>query len=204
MKVEIPHMKKNHSIARWQAIGVAMAALALPTPAYAEGADASILVPKAAEFFPALIAFIIIWVIMAKYAWPKIIDALDAREKKIQDDVNEAEAAKVKAAQTQEELEHRLAEAQRQSDEIIAEAKRAAEQSRNEILAKAQSDAAGIIARAHESVENERRVAANELRNSVADLSVEMTAKIIGEKVDEEGQRKLIEKYLAEVGDFNE
>lgn len=199
-------MKKNYISARRVSLVAAatLAIVACPTPAFAEGADASILVPKMAEFIPALIAFLIIWAIMAKSAWPKILDALDNRQKKIQDDINEADAAKAKAAEELEELDRKLADAQRQSDEIIAEAKRAAEQSRSEILAKAQDDAASIIARAHESVENERRVATNELRNSVADLSVEMASKIIGESLDDKAHRKLIEKYFSEVGDFDD
>ena len=74
-------------------MGAVLAAMAVtPTTAFAAGAD--ILVPKPAEFVPALIAFITIWLILAKLAWPVIIKTLDAREEKITNDLQAAEDAK--------------------------------------------------------------------------------------------------------------
>ncbi|MCH3967558.1 MAG: F0F1 ATP synthase subunit B [Atopobiaceae bacterium] len=183
--------------------GVTFALLAVPTPANA-GADASILIPEPAEFIPALVAFLIIWALLAKFAWPSVLGMLDKRQKTIQDNLDEAEADKQKAADQLSAYDQKLADAQREADSIVADAKRDAEQERAEIVAKAQDEASKIISRAHEATENERRVAMNDLRDSVADISVEVAGKIIGEKLDDAGQKKLIEKYLAEVGDLDE
>ena len=68
------------------------------------------------------------------------------------------------------------------------------------ILAKAQREAADVIAKAHGAVDSERHKAMIELSGSVVDLSVEIATKIIGESLSEADQRKLAEKYLAEVG----
>jgi F-type H+-transporting ATPase subunit b len=180
------------------------ALVACPTPALAESAaDASILIPKPAEFIPALIAFLIIWFVLAKFAWPKIIKVLDDRQAKIQSDMDEAEASKLKAAEDQQTYEDKLVEAQREADEIIADAKRAAESERAQIVSKAQTEAASIISRAHEAVESERRTAMNSLTDQVADLSVEMAQKIIGNSLDADTQHKLIEKYLTEAGNLD-
>ncbi|HJB55141.1 MAG TPA: ATP synthase F0 subunit B, partial [Candidatus Olsenella avistercoris] len=71
---------------------------------------------------------------------------------------------------------------------------------RARILAKAQHEAADVIAKAHGALESERHKAMIELSSSVVDLSVEIATKIIGDSLSEEDQRRLAEKYLAEVG----
>lgn len=183
------------------AVASGAASAVAPTAAYAAGAD--ILLPKPAEFIPALIAFLIIWFVLAKLAWPKITKTLDERQEKIQGDIDEAEATRVQAQQELEAYKKKVADAQAKADDIIAEAKRSAEEQRSEVRAQAQKEAADIIANAHEAVENERRSALTELTDSVANLSVEIAGKIIDENLDTDKQRKLVEKYLAEVGNFH-
>ena len=174
--------------------------LSLPTVALADSpSGADLLLPKPAEFIPALIAFLIIWLIMAKLAWPSILGTMEKRQKKIQDDLDSAEKSKAKAAAEAQSYEDKLVEANRKAEEIISEAKKEAEEERSQILAKAQREASDIIAKAHGAVDSERRKATIELSNSVVDLSVEIASKVIGNELSEGQQRKLAEKYLAEV-----
>ena len=63
-----------------------------------ESGGADILIPKMAEFVPALLIFLIIWFLLAKFVWPKVISVLDAREHKIEDSIEEADATKAEAA----------------------------------------------------------------------------------------------------------
>ena len=77
----------------------AAAVLATPTFALAEGVGADILIPKPAEFIPALIAFLVIWFVLAKLAWPSILGMMEKRQKKIQDDLDSAAESKAKAAE---------------------------------------------------------------------------------------------------------
>ena len=86
----------------------------------------------------------------------------------------------------------------------MAKAKKEAEEVRSAVLAKAQREAADIIAKAHGAVDSERHKAMIELSSSVVDLSVEIASKIIGNDLSEDEQRKLAEKYLAEVGTSDE
>lgn len=161
---------------------------------------ATILIPKPAEFIPSLIAFIIIWIVLSKLAWPSVLKTLDDRQAKIQGDVDAAQKSRQEAADEKERYAAQLADANDKANEIIAEAKRQAEEERSRILAKAQQDAAATIVKSREAVESERRKAVIELSSSVVDLSVEIASKIIGESVSEEEQRRLAEKYLEEVG----
>ena len=186
------------------ASAMVVAVLASPTVALADVSGPDILLPKASEFIPALIAFAVIWVILAKFAWPPILKMMEDRENKIKSDLDEAERSKNDAAASAEEYKARIAEADRKAEEIIAEAKKEAEAQRAEIISKAQQDAAQIITKAHGAVEAERHKAMIELSGSVVDLSVEIASKVIGDSMDEAQQRKLAEKYLTEVGSLND
>lgn len=183
--------------------GAATAAALLATPTFAladEAVGADILIPKPAEFIPALIAFLIIWIALAKLVWPQVMKMMDERQKKIQDDLDAAEKSRLEAAESAKSYEEKIVEAHREADKIISAAKKEAEEERSRILAKAQKEAADVIAKAHGAVETERHKAMIELSGSVVDLSVEIATKIIGNDLSEAEQRKLAEKYLAEVG----
>jgi F-type H+-transporting ATPase subunit b len=184
------------------AAGVAAvgAVLAVPSQALASSISGpDILLPKPAEFFPALIAFLVIWLVMAKVAWPSILGMMDKRQQKIQDDLDSAAKEKAKATESARAYEERIAEANREAEEILSNAKKEAEEERSQILAKAQHEASAIVVKAHGAVESERKKAMIELSSSVVDLSVEIASKIIGNDLSEDEQRKLAEKYLAEV-----
>lgn len=180
--------------------------LATPAVALAEesAVGPDILIPKMAEFIPALIAFIIIWVILAKLVWPSVLEMMEKRQQKIQDDLDAAERSKIEAAEEAKSYEAKILDAHHEADAIVAKAKKEAEEVRTAVLAKAQREAADIIAKAHGAVDSERHKAMIELSGSVVDLSVEIASKIIGNDLSVEEQRRLAEKYLAEVGEPDE
>ena len=180
--------------------------LATPAVALAEesAVGPDILIPKMAEFIPALIAFIIIWVILAKLVWPSVLEMMEKRQQKIQDDLDAAERSKIEAAEEAKSYEAKILDAHHEADAIVAKAKKEAEEVRTAVLAKAQREAADIITKAHGAVDSERHKAMIELSGSVVDLSVEIASKIIGNDLSVEEQRRLAEKYLAEVGEPDE
>lgn len=192
----------NSNTKRCGLVGVITAlAVLIPTPAFAEAPSGpEILLPKMAEFIPALIAFLIIWVVAAKFVWPSVLGMMDQRQQKIQGDLDAAAAEKASAVKEHQEYQAQIANAQNEADEIIAEAKGQAEAERARILAKAQEEAAATVAKARDAVSSERRKALAELSDSVIDLSVEIAGKIIGNSLSDSDQRKLVEKYLMEVG----
>ena len=112
----------------------AAAVLATPTFALAEGVGADILIPKPAEFIPALIAFLIIWIALAKLVWPQVMKMMDERQKKIQDDLDAAEKSRLEAAESAKSYEEKIVEAHREADKIISAAKKEAEEERSRIL----------------------------------------------------------------------
>ena len=176
-----------------------------PVAALAEEENTGIklLMPNMAEFIPACVAFIIIFVILSKFAWPTILKMMEDREAKIQGDLDAAEQAKTQAEANAKAYEERIAAAEHEAAEIVAQAKRDAEEERARILAKAQKDAAATIAKARDAVESERKKALVQLSGSVVDLSVEIASKIVGDDLTDDQHRKLAERYLAEVGSTN-
>ena len=183
---------------------IAGALFAMPTYAFAEeSAGVEILIPHMVEFVPALIAFVLILILFAKFFWPKVLANLDARQEKIAGDLEAAAQDRVDARKELDAYKERIANAEAEADEIIAEAKRNAEDEAARIKAQAQTEAQEIIQRAHEAVANERKSAELEIANQIADLSVGIAEKIIEENLNEEKQLDLVDKYLQKVGNLN-
>ena len=185
------------------ALAAGAVALAAPSLALAEensDLGIGILIPNLSEFIPALIAFLVIWVVLAKFAWPMIVGMLDKRQETIKNNLDEAEAAKIEAERSLEEYKKQLADARREAAGIVDEARRAGEQVKADITAQAQAQADEMIAKAKKSIEKEKLAAIADLQSSVADLSVAVAGRFIGEGLSEADQRKLIEKYVAEAG----
>lgn len=187
------------------AAALAAGAVALTAPSLAlaeENSDLGIgiLIPNLSEFIPALIAFLVIWVVLAKFAWPMIVGMLDKRQETIKNNLDEAEAAKIEAQRSLEEYKKQLADARREAAGIVDEARRAGEQVKADITAQAQAQADEMIAKAKKSIEKEKLAAIADLQSSVADLSVAVAGRFIGEGLSDADQRKLIEKYVAEAG----
>ena len=185
------------------ALAAGAVALAAPSLALAEensDLGIGILIPNLSEFIPALIAFLVIWVVLAKFAWPMIVGMLDKRQETIKNNLDEAEAAKTEAQRSLEEYKKQLADARREAAGIVDEARRAGEQVKADITAQAQAQADEMIAKAKKSIEKEKLAAIADLQSSVADLSVAVVGRFIGEGLSDADQRKLIEKYVAEAG----
>ena len=184
----------------------AAAALAAPSLALADGNSdlgIGILIPNLSEFIPALIAFVVIWAVLAKFAWPAITGMLDKRAETIKNNLDEAEAAKIEAQRSLDEYKKQLADARREAAGIVDEARRAGEQVKADITAQAQAQADEMIAKAKKSIEKEKLAAIADLQSSVADLSVSVAGRLIGEDLSDAEQRKLVEKYVAEAGTLN-
>lgn len=196
-------MKSNTRgfLARAGVLACGFAAALAPTPAHAEesAVGPDILIPKLAEFIPALVAFLIIWAVLAKLVWPQVLQMMEKRQEKIQSDLDSAERSKLEAAEKARSYDELIAQAHSQAEAIVAEARREASKERAAMLARAQVEVSDIIAKAHGAVETERHKAAAELSGSVVDLSVEIAEKIIGGSLGAEEQRKLAERYLMEV-----
>ena len=141
-----------------------------------------------------LVVFLVAMVLLSRLAFPRIVDALDKRQRMIEDSIDTAERTKQEADQLLAEYRERLTEARHQADEIVARAKKAADVHERE--AKEASKEAR-----DEMLEQTRR-AIQEIRKEVADLTVRATEKVTRKSLDEGDQRRLVEEALNEL-DFS-
>jgi F-type H+-transporting ATPase subunit b len=142
--------------------------------------------------------FALLAVLLYFVAYKPILRMLDERSERIKKGLEDAETASRRAAEMEQEFEQRMAEARQQGQEIIAQATQRSERQRQEILDEARVQARAEIEKAKEEIARERELAMAELRQEVADLSLTISEKVIGEALDERGQRRLIAQFLEE------
>ncbi len=133
---------------------------------------------------------------MGKFAVPYIVKALDDREKRIKESLDSAENALAKAKEISKENEQALRDAEIKAQKIRKEAIEEAEKLRVERLEKAREESAKILQDAKETIEKEKERALIELRNEVADLAVRAASVIIDHELDEEKNKKLVNRFI--------
>ncbi len=150
--------------------------------------------------FWTLVVFGILVFILGKYAWGPILAAVDAREKGIQAALDEAAERNQEAETLLEKYKENLADARRQANELLAEGKTAGDSIRMEIEEKARGEAQSIIERARAEIERERDAAIAEIKRESVDLALSAATRLMKENLDQEKDRALVERYLAEMG----
>jgi F-type H+-transporting ATPase subunit b len=194
--------------ALWGTLGAFV--LCTPTLAFAEEAAAneenplSLLIPNPGEFIPMLVGFLALWAILAKFAWPTITGMLDKRVTTIRESLEKAESARLESERLLEEQKAQLEEARKQATQIIADAKATGDAVRADMMEQAKEDARMLVERANAAIETEKNVAIAQLQSSVADLSVAVAGRVIGQDLSDGEHRKIIEHYLAQAGSFDD
>jgi F-type H+-transporting ATPase subunit b len=161
-------------------------------------ADAGLLEINA-TFWIELAAFLVMMAFLARYVYPRVIEAAEARQKAIAAELEGAEKSRVDAEARLKEAEGRLNDARKTAQTMIEAASKSAEQLRQELRQKAEEDAKRTIETARKEIEAERDAALRSVRNEVAGLVVLATEKVIGETLDDDKHRQLIEKAIREV-----
>jgi F-type H+-transporting ATPase subunit b len=149
-----------------------------------------------------LLAFLVAMLLLRKFAWPAITDALDKRQRAIEESFDVAERTRAEAQELLQEYRDRLREARQQADEITARARKAGEVHERETLEKARMQREELMAQTRRDIEAETRRAIQEIRAEVADLTVMATEKVTRKTLDERDQQRLVEEALNEL-DFS-
>src|SRR3954471_2231149 len=138
------------------------------------------------------LAFLAALFLLRKLAWPAITEALDKRQRAIEESIETAERARTDAAALLEEYRARLREARAQADEIVARARKAGEVHERETLEQARVQREELMQQTPRDIDAEPRRAIQEIRNEVADLTVMATEKVTRKSLDEADQRRLV------------
>ncbi len=141
-------------------------------------------------------------ILLARLAFPRIAEALDKRQRMIEESIEVAEKTKSDAEELLEEYRERLKEARVQAEEIVARANKAAQVHERESTEQARLKREELMAQARRDIEAETRRSLQQIRKEVADLTVLATEKVTRKALDADDQKRLVEEALAEV-DFS-
>ncbi len=147
-----------------------------------------------------LIIFLGVLAILTKYAWKPIMEALDARERSISDNIDSAAKAKEEAESNAKQYEEKLAKANDEAAAVLAEARQDAVAAKERILAEANEEAVRTRDRAMADIESAKNAAVQELAESSANSAVELAGSIVGRSLEKSDHSKLIEDSLKRFG----
>jgi len=143
-----------------------------------------------------VVVFTSVFLVLARFAWKPILSAVEARETKIQDALDEARRRQAEAEQLLLEHKAQLADARRQAQEILAEGRDAADRFRKEMEGKAREESEFILTRARAEIQREKEAAVDVLRRESVDLALAAASKLLHQKLDSEQDRKLVMEYV--------
>ena len=138
-------------------------------------------------------SFLLLIVLIKKFAWGNITSIFEERAKKISDDIDSAESARKNA----EVLEQKREEAAT----IVETAKETAEKNKASILADTTEEVSRLKQKANQEIAQSKAEALRSIKGDVADLSIDLASKIIGQTLDKEAQSQLIDSYIDKLGD---
>lgn len=148
-----------------------------------------------------LVAFAILYFVLARYVFPILTKTLDERKAHIQEGIDNAERAKQSLASAEKRIEAMLNEARLESQKVIASATTAAERLKSDIETQAQQRAREIETQAGARIEQQVAKAKAELRQQVADLAIAAAEKVIGGSMDTTTNRRLVDEFVTQSRD---
>ena len=144
-----------------------------------------------------IVNFLILFLVLRFLLWKPMLKMLNERKQRIAQGLEDAEQARRDRERTQAEYEERIKQAEQEREEILAKAVEEGEQATADTLAQARAQAERIVAEGKQTVEQDRQQMLAELRSQVAALSIAAANKLIGEALDEQRQRRLIDEFFS-------
>ncbi|MCE2494991.1 MAG: F0F1 ATP synthase subunit B [Flavobacteriales bacterium] len=149
------------------------------------------------------LSFLILLLLLRKFAWKPILGAVNAREKSIEEALIEAKKAREEMANLKADNERILKEARAERDQMLKEARTIRDNMIEESKGSAKAEAEKIISSARETIENEKKAALHELRNTVGTLAIEVAEKVLrSELTNTDKSKELVDDYLKDIS-FN-
>lgn len=156
-----------------------------------------LLTPSIGLIFWMTISFIVLLIILGKYAWKPILKALENRENSIQKSLDEAKNAREEMAKLTSQNEQILKEARIEREAILKEAREIKDKIINDAKDAATAESNKIIQSAKETINAERISAINQIKSEVADLTVDIAKKVLQKELSSpEEQKKLIDSLV--------
>ena len=148
-----------------------------------------------------LVTFIVLMLLVGKYAWGPVTKMMAKRQDKITGDLDYADKSRAEAQELLSKRQSELKNTQAEAVSIVNTAKANGEKQSKEIVAQAHAEATDLNAKAQDDIAQAKQDALNGARDQVADLSVTIASKIIGKELNADDQQALIDDYIKGLGD---
>lgn len=153
-------------------------------------------------FIWTIITFLLLFFVLAKYAWKPLIKMLDDREGMIRSSLDDAEKAKLELERLNKESEAITAKARSEAQAILAESKTVAEKVKEDTIAKAKEQAIKISEDAQKQIQVEKDKAITDIKQEVVNLTLSVAEKLINKNLNDADNKSLIEESLKKVKSY--
>ncbi|NOZ04244.1 MAG: F0F1 ATP synthase subunit B [FCB group bacterium] len=160
--------------------------------------------PDPGLFIWTIITFLVLFFLLAKFAWKPLLAMLEKREETIRKSLEDAEKAKQELERLQQESEAIIAKARNEAQKIVAEGKVIANRLRDEVLEKTKGKADAILKNAEKQIQMEKEKAIKEIKTEVVDLSIQIAGKLIEKNLSKDDNLALIRDSLQSVKTIHE
>lgn len=149
------------------------------------------------------VIFILLMILLSKFAFPAILGYAEEREKRIQAALDDAAANRAEAQKLIEQQRSEIAQARAEAQQIIAEGKNAAEKVRADLLNRAKAEQEELVNRAKADLETERLKAVESVRQQAVDIALAAASKLIDQRLDADNDRRIVNDFLAKIAAEN-
>jgi F-type H+-transporting ATPase subunit b len=139
-------------------------------------------------------------VLLSKFAFKPIAQALDRRGETIKKSIEEAEKQRAEAKKMMDDYQKQLADARNEAGKIIEEARQLGERVRKEVVDKANAEASAGVQRAQEEIQRQKEKGIQEMKDTVAALSVQIASRVIEKELDDASHHQLVESLIKDLG----
>lgn len=150
-------------------------------------------------WFWTLLTFLVMLALLAKLAFKPIAQALERRGQVIKQSLDDAEKTRAEAKKLMEDYQKQIAAARAEAGKVVEEARVLGEKVRKEVLANAQTESAALVQRAQEEIQRQKEKGVQELKDTVASLSVQIASKVIEKEINETTHRQLVENLIRDL-----
>lgn len=164
---------------------------------HAAAESTNLLDPKVGLMFWTLIIFVVLLVVLSKFAYKPLLAAVEAREAALEKALGDAKADREEAAKLLAEQQKALAEARTEVQKAMNDGRAAAESLRAEMIEKVKAEGADMLDRTRREMQAEKEKAVADLRREAIDLAISGASKVIGRNLDSATDRSLVESFLS-------
>jgi F-type H+-transporting ATPase subunit b len=150
-------------------------------------------------FLWTIATFLVLLMLLTKFAWKPLLQALDSRQEAIRKSLDEAQQARQEMERLKQEAAHIIRQGRVEAESIISQSRSDAERLRGEMRQRAKADSDAIVKNAERQIQLETTRALQQIRHEAVDLSVMIASKIIQRNLSKEDNQKLIDEALEQV-----